>query len=387
MRLPSFSLRQLLMFFALVGVVLTFAKVEPPGKPWQEVTSVDISRDGRYAALGGVSGRRVNEDFCNFDRDVTCRVLLVDLNRLDGKPSVLEEGLAAIGGPTFGWSGRFATFSLDSKVLVFGSVSNQMRCWGLEHAQVESLPIRDEICVRSAAFSPDRSSVVVAGGDDVLFYHFDGRVEVRSADDRGSFYEDARAVSFSPDGKLLVVAAGKHVDIIEAQSRKSLPPVMSLENGLWDWAAFSPDGSELALCSWDHVQILTTKDWSARKLTSPVGTVMRCIAFSPNGRALAVASKTGVGVVDVATGQPVGEPFCTDSADSVTISADGRFLLAGFDDGSARLWDFKTRKLLRTFAVVHYPTGISWIVPAGFLMLWLGTVIYLRNPRRKVART
>jgi WD40 repeat protein len=105
------------------------------------------------------------------------------------------------------------------------------------------------------------------------------------------------------------------------------------------------------------------------------------LAFSPDGATLAVGGAGGLALLDVATGRPIGEPLSSNVIDSVAISADGRLLVAGDEEGNATLWDLPNRKLLRTFSVIRYPSGVSLFVPIGFLVAWFATVILLRRRR------
>jgi WD40 repeat protein/serine/threonine protein kinase len=81
---------------------------------------------------------------------------------------------------------------------------------------------------------------------------------------------------------------------------------------------------------------------------------VHCVAISPNGKTLAVASEDGaIRLWDTSTGRqgltfdlnlPSGDP-----AFSVSFTPDGRTLAAGYWDGLIRLWDVAGGKVLDTF--------------------------------------
>ena len=111
--------------------------------------------------------------------------------------------------------------------------------------------------------------------------------------------------------------------------------------------AFSPDGKLLAMGSGNGIVRL----WDVatqRQIGVQLGTLNRArliesMAFSPDGTTLAAASKDGVvRLWDVATHQLIGAPLTGDVSSAIyamAFSPDGDLLVAGHADGTIQLWD------------------------------------------------
>ena len=73
------------------------------------------------------------------------------------------------------------------------------------------------------------------------------------------------------------------------------------------------------------------------------------IAYSPDGRRLAVASSIGIWIYNAATGEEIDLlTGHTSSVESVSFSSDGQTLASGSWDNTVRVWDVNTGKHLRT---------------------------------------
>jgi WD40 repeat protein len=139
-------------------------------------------------------------------------------------------------------------------------------------------------------------------------------------------------VTFSPDGRLLAVAAMyKGVEVRDPRSGRLIARLRTDE--LARSAAFSPDGRLLFVGLLNGAgQFYATRDWR------PVGDRIRGqdqrllnALFSPDGRTLATSSADGTVMLwDVATRKPIGSrvPVERNSYVAAVMSGDGAHLFA-----------------------------------------------------------
>jgi WD40 repeat protein len=153
-------------------------------------------------------------------------------------------------------------------------------------------------------------------------------------------HSSSRLLAFSPDGgKVAVAAGGRDVlvwDVAAEQGRAIRVPDASF----LDAVAFSPDGRTLAVnarspgaaCLLDVTEQRYTPVPGASKATD--------LAFSPDGRLLAVASPFGsLHLHDATDGRPLASLLWhTGSATSVAFSPDSRWVATASDDGFIKLW-------------------------------------------------
>jgi WD40 repeat protein len=199
--------------------------------------------------------------------------------------------------------------------------------------------------VRAVLFSPDGRQLYSAGKD--------GAVKVWDVASgkltRTLTVKDLSAVALSPDGKVL--ATGSKDGVIRLWDVATGKQLRSLTGPKQEIAAlaFHPAGRLLASGTnpgpailWDPATGLE----KARVRVGPAGEVgaVWSLAFSPDGKTLAIGTHDETVLWDLAARANVASLENTCAALSVAFTADGKTLAVGTVIGGIQLWDMTTKK-------------------------------------------
>ncbi len=195
------------------------------------------------------------------------------------------------------------------------------------------------------AFSPDGSRLASLSED---------RPKTLSAGEMGAKqrtlrnFRDVRCVAFSPDGRWLAAADGRHIKLWDSESGQRL---RTLDDDA-SVVAFSPDGKLLAWPLGDgNIKLWNVQSDKQPRTLEGHHNSMYCVAFSPDGKRLASGSYDGmITLWDVQSGESVRK-FKAHSSGvrSVAFSPDGKQLSSGSDDKTAKLWNAETGSQVRIF--------------------------------------
>jgi WD40 repeat protein len=215
----------------------------------------------------------------------------------------------------------------------------------------------------SAAFSPDGTTLAVAGCDNSV-YLWDVTTRRWIATLASPGCPDGGQVVFSPDGATLALFSGRDPTTclweVAARSETTLTDPGPRAQLYYDGTqgAFSPSGMTLAVA--DSNGNIYLWDLATRRVTTTVPASAGPVAFSPDGTMLAVGDSEGsadhVTLWDLAARRrtatftdPSGNSVSGAGVSSLAFNRDG-ILAVGDVDGRAYLWDVATRALTATIA-------------------------------------
>jgi WD40 repeat protein len=277
-----------------------------------------------------------------------------------------------------------ARFSPDG-LLIAAADGTAVRLWDAATGRlVRQLSAGDKSTINSVAFSPTDSRLLAVGHGGladvsyVALWDIDTGTQLArlpGSTDLPDFQTNENsgvigALAFSPDGKYLVagfgtkflftkVASPNPLKVWEVATRRLIRRLHG-HTGFCISLDFSKDGTLLASGSRDGTAIIwSTTTWKETKRLQnvepnpPPGQVVdhvEDVAFSPNAKTLAMASRDGtVRLLNVDTGDLLESLKGHSSAvTAVAYSPDGRTLASGSADQTVRLWNVETwRELMQ----------------------------------------
>lgn len=168
-------------------------------------------------------------------------------------------------------------------------------------------------------------------------------INIRERNQFPSLYGGVGSVRFSPDGQYIIVGTEAGVALLYDLYGNELAEFM--HDFVIYSVSFSPDEQYIATASDDY----TAKLWDLSgnlvrefRHQHPVGNV----SFSPNGELLATTSWGIVRLWDLAGNQIAEFPAHEeDGVSSFSFSPDGRYIVTGSHDLTAKLWDLSGNQL------------------------------------------
>jgi WD40 repeat protein len=252
-------------------------------------------------------------------------------------------------------------FTSKGDRLLSVSLDGTVRIWSVDSVPFKSLPY-DFSCGRAhhlfvggRCLSPDGSWEVRPEGAA------GARLQHRRGEEPGPLLAHpgpVRKARFAPDGRSVLTADERRVQVWDAVTGAPRGPLLSL-NGTLIWAQFSDDGSRLMLIDvGGTVSVHATS--SGRVVLGPIALqaellserdhlIRRLVTLSPDGRRLAVHFPGHVPketrVYEVDTGRCFAMTTgCSGFLSSLAFSPDSTRLVSAATDTLARVWDAGTGK-------------------------------------------
>jgi WD40 repeat protein len=262
------------------------------------------------------------------------------------------------------------TYIITSTLHVYDVEASVAAATGCEVAQMQAQPL-----VISLALSPD-GRWVAAGNLDGLIEIWETATGDKAADVQMSIRGWSMGVSrltFSPDGLWLAANSIYHwVSVWAIPSRREIVQIDDLE--VQDMA-FSPDGRKFVVggcgeaiyhqgCVRGFVQVWDLEASPARKgaWMEPDKEVW-AVDFSPDGRWVVAGSEDNTARVwEVDTGLEVARTTHGGTVHTVAFSPDGQWVVSGSGDGTVRVWEATTGRIV---AETNYNSGGITFVTFG----------------------
>ena len=213
-----------------------------------------------------------------------------------------------------------------------------------------------------AMWSPDGRSLVISGRDGLVF-DWPGNLSSRKISPNAGF------IAISPDSTRLISTRGKDQKVPQIIDLASGKVIMELQNPDPDFLYFtnswSHDGKKVASGTYPGFWTVIWDPETGEEITrsETVGGFMNQAQFSPDDTILAAPAVFAEGgspvyLIDTTTGETLRELPSEDGWSCVAMwSPDGKTLAVGYQDGTIKLWNTETWKVVTEFKAHQ---GMVW---------------------------
>ncbi len=241
--------------------------------------------------------------------------------------------------------------------------------WDLATGEAQSIPkgLKNTIPL---AFSADHEHLVIQREEEgeLELWNLPSQKLVSNMGDGPEVFKAA----LSADHRLLAIQDLNDgtISMYNTQTTKKMyeTPHPNTENFLSPSLTFNPDGDLLGISSYDNsIHLLEARTGKENKRL--VGMAM---AFTDSGQQILIGERLGGApkIVDLQSQQETRLGSGSSAIQDLALSADGKTLLAGMLDGSAKVWNLTTGQITKVFQ--GPPLGSASITPDGKLVVMGG---------------
>jgi WD40 repeat protein/tRNA A-37 threonylcarbamoyl transferase component Bud32 len=295
-----------------------------------------------------------------------------------------------------------AIYSADGRSIATASSDRTARSWDAASGRQRAVMVDPLQQIEKIAFSPDGSRLVTGGMDKLVkvWNTSDGRllevlaghasyVNAVAVNDEGTLIATASSdgtarlwnaatgqqagtllghfdgiwtLHFFPDGRRLVTAAHDGVAKVW-DTRQADGLVFRGNTDAVRWAGFSRDGRRLFTTGQDH----TARVWNAATgdllATLPLtwrDRYYEAASWDPSGKRVLVCDGDNAKLVRIFDGSETWLRAHRGPVKHAAFNADGRFVVTASADGTAKLWETETGRLLGS-----YPSRAAWVYAAA----------------------
>ena len=282
-----------------------------------------------------------------------------------GKQLVVCHGHANQTGPV--------AFSADGTQIISGAADNTARLWDAGTGKALHTLQKHSQDIHAVCFSRDGRHAASVGDDNITVVW-----DTKSGQPKFTFPDASKTALFFPDSMRVLTGSGSGELKIWPLADLAAPRSFTVSANRM---ILSPDGSRIAGEG-------NVYDTSNGKLLRSVGRDMWCQEFSPDGKRLVaggglssystdgkqVQHEVYLSIYDIASGKKLHDlKGHTKTIFAVAYSPDGKTIVSGSVDGTAKIWDAQTGREERTLqksqstigAVVFSPDGKRLLTVSG----------------------
>ena len=266
------------------------------------------------------------------------------------------------------FSGNSVSFSPNGKLLAIadlGNIGGGVKLWDIAKAQfIGSL----SAIGFDAVFSPDHKLLALQSLGLELWNVSNPTAPVEAIDLEGKNFEEEH--TFSADGKLMATVESRTdtVNIWEISGNQVVKKsyINVIDEKVWRIEAmqFLPDPKNPILAIADNdedIRLYYPPDWKSNYNTIPAGNV-NDLAFTPDGKTIISGGTDELEIWSVENGSRIASiESYSDWVNCVDVSAAGKFVAAGGNDGVIRVWD------IANYLPKKQETTLNIVVPIYFL--------------------